>query len=570
MSVEDRAAASSQYAHFSREMTFFMHYLGNSEWCWIALFLLLACTVLVGAPPALAGPPTGKTPWAIVLCQFTDQNYPPPPSVQLLSNFFTEAGKGTGGMFDFWDQASLGQISLSGTRLFGWYNLPSTESPAKYIGGTHRSEIWNLCVNTAQSQGADFSHFFGILVVPSPSTDDGALGGVVGRVVISPNGMTTMVWQGAITSLNYPAHEMGHGFGLDHSYDTQLRKCGPAAPGEYGDDYDIMSWTCSVKAGQGPFGATGPGLSAAYVNLFGWMPAQRVYMYDPAGPATEITLAALDTPQDPQYLVAKIPIGADPLHYYTVEYRHNRGLDSGLNDKIVLLHEIRAEHHGDEKLQYHPFLVDSNPDTLAPVSAEWTARIPGNASPSFVDQANNIHMTVVSTGETATINLGHSGDIPPDYPPPAMPVNLREGLSGISTLAYPGFIDINWDESTPGVEKSLVQVTGTLVNLTQSPVSTVLMSFLAEIPGSGEFRYTSQQIYQGTSWTFTVQACYHGNVCSPTSTTLTVTNPRGGGSSGSSGNGSGTVFRNCGRVGAGPCGVVCGGRKNPCPLPSKQ
>jgi hypothetical protein len=528
-----------------------MGYLRNLGRRWFCQFLALGFIALASASPALAVP-TGNTPWAIVLCRFTDRTYAPMPHTQQwLSDFFTDTGIGLGdGMYAYWAQASLGQINLRGTALFGPYDLPKTIVLTNTIG---RAEVWNACVKKARSQGADFSPFYGILVVPNQQMDEGATG-TPGQVLISVG-----------FEVSFTAHEMGHAYGLDHSYDTLMCTLVGQPTGEACDPYDIMSNGNPPSQGgrksfPGIFGSTGPSLSAAYLGLIGWMPAERVYTYNPAGHPTEITLAPLETPQDSQYLMAKIPIGADPLHYYTVEFRHSRGLDSGMKDKIVLIHEVRQEHHGAEYLQYHPFLVDSNPDTGQYVSPEWT-----DPNSSFIDRSNNVHITVVSTGETATINLGHADDAPVPVFPPNPPTNLRFGRSGISTQVYPGFIDIVWDEGTPlgNLGKYKILVTGTLNQ-------TTLVTTQFEQPASSgpAFHYISQYINRGTTWTFWVQACWHNDVCSPWPTQLTMTNPTGGSSGGSSG-GAGDIRvpgPKCGTPGNLPCGLACGGRHNPCPL----
>jgi hypothetical protein len=62
------------------------------------------------------------------------------------------------------------------------------------------------------------------------------------------------------------AHEMGHAFGLDHSFDLSPTSHDPAddnRPGAYGDPWDIMSAEVTTKLFLSqPFGQAGPGLNA--------------------------------------------------------------------------------------------------------------------------------------------------------------------------------------------------------------------------------------------------------------------------------------------------------------------
>lgn len=356
----------------------------------------------VAPAPALAAP-TGNVPWAIVLCKFPDQSGEP-ETRSWLSDFFTESGKGKGGMYDYWAQASLGQVSLSGTALFpksaGWYELPHPLTYYTSQFGQARYPIFNDCVSTAKSQGASFSGFFGTLVVTNGAHDDSALLPIgSGQVVINKQNLY----------VSDVAHEMGHGFGLIHGRDT-------ASGNDYSDPYDIMSWqnaksysgTMGQQRPNWPYDAapTGPGLNAPHLSMLGWMPANRpndIYVY-PApmctSGTTEVTLAPLERSTDTGYLMAKYQIGSDPNHYYTIEYRRRLGLDQGMNDQIVLLHEVRDDGYA--------YLVDSiagNP--AVPIGPEF------KAGQGFTDEANNLQIMVKSTGETATIDLAPAAQCDP-------------------------------------------------------------------------------------------------------------------------------------------------------------
>src|SRR4029079_16006877 len=59
------------------------------------------------------------------------------------------------------------------------------------------------------------------------------------------------------------AHEMGHGFGLNHSKtDGQLiSPCSGGAPDDYTDPYDIMSSACDQYSADPNYGLKGPGMN---------------------------------------------------------------------------------------------------------------------------------------------------------------------------------------------------------------------------------------------------------------------------------------------------------------------
>src|SRR5579859_2668376 len=78
----------------------------------IALSMLAAASSVGPSALTASAAPTGSTPWAIVLCKFADQTSEP-QSRAWLNAFFTQSGAGTGGIYDYWSQASGGQIDLN-------------------------------------------------------------------------------------------------------------------------------------------------------------------------------------------------------------------------------------------------------------------------------------------------------------------------------------------------------------------------------------------------------------------------------------------------------------------------
>jgi hypothetical protein len=213
-------------------------------------------------------------------------------------------------------------------------------------------------------------------------------------------------------------HEMGHGYGIDHAWDTAQNKwCGNLPLGQYCDYWDTMGapangGTTFPNTNFGVQGASGPGLNAPHLDMLGWIDASRKFIYTPGTPAAEVTLAPLETPLDPGRLMAMVQIGGNPKHYYTVEYRRQRAWDAGVQDQVVMIHEVG----GVGAPNANPgstFLVDSLPNSTATVGPLWTA------GQRFVDVANNIRISVVSTGETVTVDLSEANGTPPVLPCPA-------------------------------------------------------------------------------------------------------------------------------------------------------
>src|SRR5437016_197175 len=83
------------------------------------LFVLFSCFVVL-APSLTAAAPT---PWAVIKCKFSDQ----PQEPFFDPSFMT----GVNGMAGYWSDVSYGNISLSGTTIYGWYTLPFTLAQAQ-------------------------------------------------------------------------------------------------------------------------------------------------------------------------------------------------------------------------------------------------------------------------------------------------------------------------------------------------------------------------------------------------------------------------------------------------------
>ena len=77
----------------------------------------------------------------------------------------------------------------------------------------------------------------------------------------------------------FAAHEMGHGFGLNHSLGLDVPSCDPnndSTPGAYCDNWDIMSAMNVNSFNSSKFGTSGPGLNVPNLLHQGWIDDSRV------------------------------------------------------------------------------------------------------------------------------------------------------------------------------------------------------------------------------------------------------------------------------------------------------
>jgi hypothetical protein len=330
---------------------------------------LLPIGVVLSATVTLGAGPQGATPWAVIKCKFSDQ-----PQEPIFDPTFIT---GENGMAGYWGEMSYGQVSLDGTAIFGWYTM--SHSLAQDRALTRQQRI-DACI--AAATDVDVSRFYGVIAILNAKIDSGAAG--LGRVVLDP-----LAW-----FPTFAGHEMGHGYGLDHTFDDTGVVYDPGSdgrPGAYGDGWDIMSaqnFGNSNPTFPGTYGNSGPGLIAANLDKLGWMPADRILTWD--GISETATLAALNLPLVPGYLMVKMPFDdANPNHYYTIEFRIKNDWDRGIPQDTVLIHEVRTD-----GLFY---LIKAN---------GGPQRLPGQ---TFHDVNNNVAITVLnidSASERATVNIG--------------------------------------------------------------------------------------------------------------------------------------------------------------------
>lgn len=334
--------------------------------------LLLTFGALMGAVIETVAEPT---PWAVIKCKFSDQPQEPVFNPGLI---FADDG-----MAGYWRDVSFGKISLNGSAVYpangGWYTLPYTLAQGQAMS---RKQRIDACITVAAPDLVS-SGYYSVIAILNAQVDSGSQGG---RVLLDP-----LAWYGS-----FAAHEMGHGYGLDHTFDDTVTVYAPGGdgrPGSYGDGWDIMS--ALVFGNSDPtftngFGQSGPGMNALNLDKKGWLDANRVLTWD--GASQTATFAALNHATAGGYLMAKVPFdAANPNHYYTVEFRRKTGWDAGIPQDTVLIHERRADG------LFYLIRANGGPE-----------RLPDQ---TFRDVANNVAITVLninSTLSTATVNIGRN------------------------------------------------------------------------------------------------------------------------------------------------------------------
>jgi hypothetical protein len=380
-----------------------------------------------------------KTPWAVLLCKFNDDDSEPFER-QFYEEVFTTAGAGKWNMVDYFRDVSHGRLDLSGSRVFGWYTLD--KSSADYVGSGANQKGREDLVNWARQAAkagqqepvhvdpVDLSAFYGVVICMNVQTD---LFGGEGQVDVSGDSRVVcdpVVDEDGVCSMSPSllGQEMGHGYGLQHSREDGSTR-------DYRDSWDVMS-TKGPYMAQHPvynrppfldrFGRRimriGPLLNAANMASRGWLDESRVWRAGDTEHGTSVELRPLVRRDLPGYLAARV----GP---YLIEFRTKEGWDAQIPRAAVLIHEFYDNN------SYIMHVQRSSAEGLKKVydlveGHRFEAGDPDN--PVSTDSGLSIEVDEIDAeGRTATINVKTRRGFRPRVGPARILVGVRHGGEGL-------------------------------------------------------------------------------------------------------------------------------------------
>lgn len=315
---------------------------------------------------AIAGP----TRWVTVACKFSDID-----TEQKTVEFFRgQYGTLAGQLGHYWPEVSYGKVVLTGSNAHGWFTLPQPRS--YYITGegdgkADLDKLFEDCAAAADPE-VNFNAVQGINMMFNGDLDGFAWGGgACGPLEGVVNRCIRNTWNPpwAFNNLAPLAHEMGHGYGLPHSDNSD----GDDDP--YDNPWDVMSDGWRNAVANATYGSLPKHINIYQRDRLGWVDAARKLTVTAGGPRVTVNLdtASHAGSVNTQMVVFTIPQESGVL--YTLEARKRTGsYEANLAGDAVIIHRVVNDgmaHSVDATVP--PANVSNNEGSMFKVGETWVS-----------------------------------------------------------------------------------------------------------------------------------------------------------------------------------------------------
>jgi len=264
-------------------------------------------------------------PWLLVKCKYRGDNNENQTNQWYHDAFADDVP-------EYFREISYGSWDLSGNRVVDtWYELSDTAQDSINIpGNSARFQRVQRCL---RASGQSRDGYRGVVAVVNAAVDSGSQGGDV----------LMDTWDQAQTT-SWFAHEMLHTFGLaDSADDSTRRNADWAGEGYYFDSWDIMSANNIFTYIDWRNLRNGPEANALNKRQLNLVPEHRkqILVEDTSKwLTTTVQVAALNRPEANAPLFVEIRKASGAV--FTIEYRINDRLDTGIPQTTVMVHKTVA------------------------------------------------------------------------------------------------------------------------------------------------------------------------------------------------------------------------------------
>ena len=288
-----------------------------------------------------AAPISGVTRWVTLMCKFNDIV----DEQKDLAFFQSQYGEGVGQLGHYWREVSYNKINLAGSTAHGWYALPNPRSTyVTKVDGKDKADLNKLFADCASAapETVDLNGPVGINMMFNGDLDGFAWGGQSCATVRGVRLCKRVTWNPPWSFRNLAplAHEMGHGYGLPHSDNSD------GDDDTYDNPWDVMSDGWSNAVGDATYGTRPKHINIFQRHRLSWVdaPRQRIIALGDLG-TYDIALdyASLANSTNVQMLVLSLSPQADPYAtvVYTLEARKREGTYEGnLAGNAVIIHKL--------------------------------------------------------------------------------------------------------------------------------------------------------------------------------------------------------------------------------------
>ena len=278
---------------------------------------------------------TGSKPWISILCRFADVAAEPKD----LAFFQNMYGGAVGQLDHYWREVSYNNIDVVGSLAVDWVEMP--EDRSHYIPGSDAdlTALFNDCTAAADAAGVDFSNggtggYEGINMMFNDVLDCCAWGGSRFATLDGVTRLWRTTWEPpwGYADEAVIGHEMGHGFGLPHSNNSDL----DSSP--YDSPWDVMSAAFNYTVNDPVYGKLGKHTIAHHKDMLGWIaPSEKFEVTLPG--VYSLTLDHLAAATTDEFRMVTIPLSGSL--FYAIEAREQVGdYDGNLAGNAVLIFEV--------------------------------------------------------------------------------------------------------------------------------------------------------------------------------------------------------------------------------------